>query len=41
MRWSSESWWHEPLHVEMAEIMDDLDPGWSSWREAPEPAQIG
>lgn len=43
MRWSSPSWWDEPLHLEMAEIMDDLDDGWTgpaSWRD-PHPAQIG
>lgn len=44
MRWSSPSWWDEPLHLELAEIMDDLDDGWTgspAWRETPEPAQIG
>ena len=35
MRWSNPGWWEdEPLHVELAEIMDDLDPGWSAWPEA-------
>ena len=34
MAWSSPTWWDEPLRVELAEIMDDLDPGWCRWREA-------
>jgi hypothetical protein len=29
---STLGWWQEPLRVELAEIMDDLDPGWSAWR---------
>jgi hypothetical protein len=37
MRWSNPGWWEEPLRVELAEIMDDLDPGWSAWRNRPEP----
>ncbi len=42
MRWSSPSWWpEEPLRVDLAEIMDDLDPGWSAWRETPPPATNG
>lgn len=37
MRWSSPGWWQEEhLRVELAEIMDDLDPGWSAWRQTPE-----
>jgi hypothetical protein len=32
------SWWHEPLRVELTEIMDDLDPGWAAWREVAAPA---
>ena len=35
---SSPSWLQEPLRVELAEIMDDLDPGWSEWREVARPA---
>ena len=31
------TWWVEPLRVDLAEIMDDLDPGWASWREVTEP----
>lgn len=31
-------WWNEPLRVELAEIMDDLDPGWAAWRDVAEPA---
>lgn len=38
MRWSNPGWWEQPLRVELAEIMDDLDPGWSAWRNASEPA---
>jgi hypothetical protein len=34
MKWASRSWWQEPLRVELDEIMDDLDPGWSRWRDA-------
>lgn len=30
---SSRTWCDEALRVDLAEIMDDLDPGWSSWRE--------
>lgn len=30
--WSSPSWWQEPLRVDLDEIMDDLEPGWSAWR---------
>ncbi len=41
MRRSSPSWSLEPLHVELAEIMDDLDAGWAAWRERPEPARVG
>lgn len=33
MAWSRRSWWQEPLRVELTEIMEDLDPGWSDWRE--------
>ncbi|HEX2059002.1 MAG TPA: hypothetical protein VHI71_11615 [Actinomycetota bacterium] len=34
--WSSRSWWEEPgwerrVHVELAEIMDELEPGWAAW----------
>ena len=29
---STLSWWQEPPRVELADIMDELDPGWSSWR---------
>lgn len=25
------TWWDEPPHVELREIMDELDPGWSVW----------
>jgi hypothetical protein len=25
-------WFQEPLRVDLAEIMDELDPGWSAWR---------
>jgi hypothetical protein len=38
MRWSNPDWSAGPLRVELAEIMDDLDPGWAAWRDAPEPA---
>lgn len=47
MRWSSRSWWDEPgwggpsdgrFRVDLAEIMDELEPGWASWTGAPEPA---
>jgi hypothetical protein len=38
MSWTSRSWWQQPLRVELTEIMDDLDPGWSAWREVAEPA---
>jgi hypothetical protein len=41
MRWSNRRWWDQPLRVDLAEIMDDLDPGWSVWREAPAPAHAG
>ena len=45
MTWSTPGWWDESssdarLRVDLAEIMDDLDPGWSAWRE-PEPAGAG
>lgn len=44
MRWRS--WWEEPgwerrVRVDLAEIMDDLEPGWAAWPGAPEPAGIG
>jgi hypothetical protein len=29
---SAFGWWQEPLRMDLAEIMDDLDPGWSAWR---------
>jgi hypothetical protein len=32
------TWCDEPLRMELAEIMDDLDPGWARWRDAAEPA---
>jgi hypothetical protein len=44
MRWSSPSWWQEPLRVDLAEIMDDLDDGWAGWtpaRRKPDPAPVG
>ena len=41
MTWSSPKWWDDaPVRVDLAEIMDDLDPGWSGWRE-PQPAGAG
>lgn len=24
-------WWVEPPRVDLAEIMDDLEPGWAGW----------
>lgn len=37
------TWWMEPVRVDLTEIMDDLDPGWSAWRDVPDsnPAEIG
>ena len=29
---SALSSWQEPLRMDLAEIMDDLDPGWALWR---------
>lgn len=40
MTWSSPGWWEAPLRVDLAEIMDDLEPGWRAWR-APETAGAG
>ncbi|HEX2296568.1 MAG TPA: hypothetical protein VHN37_14845 [Actinomycetota bacterium] len=36
--WSSPRWNGPDLavRVELAEIMDDLDPGWSAWRQPSE-----
>lgn len=28
---STESWWQDTFRVELEEIMDDLEPGWSTW----------
>lgn len=39
--WSSPSWLEEPLRLELPEVMDDLDPGWASWRGTPEPTAAG
>lgn len=41
MRWSNPGWYEEPLRLELAEIMDELEPGWAEWRRAPEPAGVG
>jgi hypothetical protein len=38
MTWSSPISWEEPPRVDLAEIMDDLDPGWHSWQEVADPA---
>ena len=35
--WSSPSWWEEPLRIELADLMDDLDDGWAGWRPPAEP----
>lgn len=29
---SASSWWQDAFRMDMAEIMDDLEPGWSAWR---------
>lgn len=41
MTWSSPSWWQEPLRVDLAEIMDDLEPGWRTWQGVREGAGAG
>ena len=29
---SASSWWQDTLRVDLADIMDDLEPGWRAWR---------
>ncbi|MDQ4025797.1 MAG: hypothetical protein M3217_09970 [Actinomycetota bacterium] len=38
---SAPNWWQEAVRVELAEIMDDLEPGWSEWRAGPAPSGRG
>ncbi len=33
------SWWVDPPAVDLEEIMDELEPGWSAWRGEPSPAE--
>jgi hypothetical protein len=32
-------WWVEPPPVDLAEIMDELEPGWAAWRAEPPPVE--
>jgi hypothetical protein len=33
---STSSWWQDAFRMDLAEIMDDLDPGWRAWRAGDE-----
>lgn len=36
---TSTEWWVEPPAVDLAEIMDELEPGWSAWPDEHDPAE--
>ncbi len=36
---SAQSWWQDAFRVELAEIMDDLDPGWAAWAAGDDPSR--